>query len=610
MPTSISERSFKLTTDNPQAEILLVDGNFRVIARGPTPLTHSAPPGLYAMKVKVGDQESEELLTVEPNAMPFERSLPAPQFESPIPLAHTSTTHEYHQSVASRLLAPGAATVSLGKGSAVTVCVRDPSKTNFAALNSGTSEAERAAYAASFSGFCILDSSGTCIVDLDEKAERNMADGYLAIAVELDPGWYALAYRSTAGWICSPLPTVSEWALQVYINVVPSGQGRFALIPDLPGMAVVFGRLGSGFAPWRDDWLAGETVRQGLLEGRNYVDTPSMRQMLSGKFDDPMLGLYGAHLLLVEPKPELALVQEIVENLEGLLGASHPDVVALAVACEQAAGTAEQPGHADILASRISALAGPPLLARGWDVLLAMAKRHNALLNSAPALFKVARDLMPNGVFVAWCQRVLGAETMAKAALPAPVRVEVAPGELVAASLPPDVLATRTPVSKSIGATGVIAAIGVLAGPLIAAGTKILKQIRRKRTKPEEPNLAAQIAEVDSNEKAANALAELARRYDWRRLLPELRKNSEWMSHLSGLQRDLLMLLRDASSDPVSIEGLNASFVEQLLQTYRVPLSTLVEALSDMELGGWVGTTARELAKAAARKQPKLDRPS
>ena len=581
MPTSTSERLFKLTTNNPQAEILLLDSGFRVLKRGPTPLTHSAAPGLYLMKVKVGDQEREEILVVEANAMPFEASLRAPSFESPIPLTDTCTTRAYHEGAVRRLLAPGtAATKSSGTGSAVMVCVRDPSGTSFAAAEPTTSEADRAAYAASFSGFRILDRDGTCIVDLDENAVRNMVFGYTAITVDITPGWYALAHQSGTNWVYAPLPTAAGWMLQVYINVVPSGQGRFSLMADLPGMAVIFDRLGNGFVPGRGDWLAGETVRRGILEGRNYIDTPSMRQMLTGK-TDPMLGLYAAHLLLAEPAPDWQLIYKVLWDLEVLLGLHHPDVVALWAGFEQVAPMPDA-GHPESLTTRIVALEGPPLLARSWDMLVRAANRDRSLRTNT-RLFKATRDLAPNGVFFAWRQRTLEPESIVKAA---PSLFEVV--EFVLPSLPSEPkIASPTP-----GKRFWIPEMPPDKRPWIhkiepekpenRPAREVIAGALREWLGDPRDNILESISVVDSNEKAANLLWELADYCDWRKLLPELHKNSEWTRHLSGLQRDLLSVLRDASSDPAAIHGLNADFVEQLLQAYKVPLFTLVDALKDM----------------------------
>jgi hypothetical protein len=54
--------------------------------------------------------------------------------------------------------------------------------------------------------------------------------------------------------------------------------------------------------------------------------------MLNGKFENPMLGIFGAHLLLLKKQLKLNLLSIVVRNLRRLLGENqHPDVEALAL---------------------------------------------------------------------------------------------------------------------------------------------------------------------------------------------------------------------------------------------------------------------------------------
>lgn len=590
MATSISERRLRLTTNNPQAEILLLDGGFRVLARGTTPLEHPVAPGLYAMKVKIGDEETEALIAVEPGQQAQEEFLCAPAFESPIPLADTSTTHEYHQSAADRFLQPSGLGLSLGSGSAVMVCVRDPSRTNFSANDADASPQDRAAYAASFKGFRLLDATGVCLVDLDEQAEHNLGHGYMALTVELAPGSYALAYQTGSEWLCTPLPTAGGWTLQVYINVVSSGKGRFQLQPDLSGMALVFGRMAQGFTPRREDLLAEETVRKGLLDGRNYVDTPSMRELLSGKFENPMLGLYAAHLLLLEPAPRLDLIREVIQNAAGMLGEQFPDVAALTTAYEKQAGLDQPANYPEQLSQRLGRLTGPPLLTRSWELLFNASKRLPSAAIASAAVFAVAGNVVAQGVFLAWRRPSL--QTAANGAGP----------ELAAATAPEafrslasiSITVSSEPLKSSTTLLSIAGKVADYSRPLISVVTKIWNAVSKARAGAGQPSsLATQIAQADSEEKVAAALREMARRYDWQQLLTELRKEPERMSRLSGLQRDLLLMLRDISGElhdgePGQIEAITGDYVARLLEAHRIPLSALVQALADTEFSGWM----------------------
>lgn len=56
-----------------------------------------------------------------------------------------------------------------------------------------------------------------------------------------------------------------------------------------------------------------------------------MRTLLREKFGNPMLGIYAAHLLLLETSVDVELFREVVRNLRAMLGRQHPDVEALAL---------------------------------------------------------------------------------------------------------------------------------------------------------------------------------------------------------------------------------------------------------------------------------------
>jgi hypothetical protein len=81
-----------------------------------------------------------------------------------------------------------------------------------------------------------------------------------------------------------------------------------------------------------------------------------MRTLLREKFENPMLGIYAAHLLLLEGSVDGELFQEVVRNLRALLGRQHPDVEALAL---------RAPGEATPLPFE-----NPPMLSRSWSLVV------------------------------------------------------------------------------------------------------------------------------------------------------------------------------------------------------------------------------------------------
>lgn len=572
---SSSERTVRLTTDNPQAEILLVDSRFRVVTRGVSPLEKTIPVGIYAVKVKVGDEEKEELFSVRPDgAQQLSLYVKAPAFSTPVPLDNTATTHEYHQAAAQKYLGPDAPRITLGAGSSLMLCVRDPSRTNF----SVTAD-QHPTYAQNFNGFRLLGAEGAVLVDFDKDAEHNVADGFMAARVDVAVGSYALAYESGGERLCIPLPTAANWTLQAYLQVLPLASGTIEMRPDFRDVALIFDRTSNGFDPQRSDLQAIETVRKGLVEGRNYVDTGNMHEMLSGKFENPILGLYGAHLLLLESPLDLDRFRIVIGNTARLLGDRYPDVIALAWAYQRHAGQSLAPVFADFK-DALGQLTGPPLLARSWDLLVDAAREVNSsLLTSSPA-FRVAGDLVAQGVYLTWRSAV---QAPAVQAQPAP-RHE-------AARLRPD-RSVREVLMPARSARGLYKSI--LSG-LGNIAFEVLKGLRGKPAASSAGPLPVEnIEAIKSTEEAGAVLRWVARSYDWQKLLPEMKRNPEWIGKLSGLQRDLTLIMRNATLDEEALDGFTPAFVEKLLETHRVPLETLVRALSGLELGGYWSSALRK----------------
>jgi hypothetical protein len=396
--------------------------------------------------------------------------------------------------------------------------------------------------------------------------------------------------------------------LQVYINLVSSGGRGFQLVPDLSDLAMVFDRISQGFNPQREDLFVEETVRKGLMIGCNYVDTPTMSDLLSGKFENPMLGLYAAHLLLLEPSPKLELIHYVIQNTARMIGEQFPDVVALTAAYENRAGLDTQPGYANELSKKICQLSGPPLLTRSWELLVDATKRLPPAAIASAVVFKMAGDVVAQGVFLAWRRPLLKAVDKIPANRPesdllrdekiSSFKANPAPASTSTSS---ETLRQPSPVGSIVGKL-----VGY-SGSAISVVTKAWKTVRSARAKATKPNLATQIAQADSNEKVAAALREIAKHYDWKKLFPELRKETKWLLLLSGLQRDLLLMLRDVSGDPGEIEEITEGYVARLLESHRVPLGSLIEALADMELSGWMTTGVKgALEQFSENRQRKL----
>jgi len=487
------------------------------------------------------------------------------------------------------------------------VCIRDPSRRNTAISNHeiATTEVEESAYKESFMGFSLLDASGKHVALLDTQGTFDVGNGYLAIKAEVNPGSFSLSYRRGQEAVCFSLPTSEGWTTQVYLNVVSPDAKSYSLLPDLAGMAIVFDRLSANFFDLKQEFVAEETIRQGLIDGRNYLSPESMQHLLDGKYENPMLGIYAGYLLLDEQPPKIDLASTVVGNTERLLGSSFPDIAALKWAVARAKASAPTSKELEAIKFSLAALEGPPILARSWDVLLEVSKLLAVSASFAIPVFRFAEDLVDQGgLYVAWSHHAYSARKELLSNTSNEAGANSAAGALT-------VLKKLRRMSRRLSRrpsdqSSVAVVIDAVAAPVISAAARIATIWRRFTRGNDAPPLAARIGTVQDEEQAARVLAELAKKYAWDELVSALRKYPGAAAGLSGFQRDLMLTLRDATLETDEPVNINAIFVRRLLDVHRVPLSSLVEALSIMELSGWLPSTATNLLTDAVQKRSQV----
>lgn len=109
------------------------------------------------------------------------------------------------------------------------------------------------------------------------------------------------------------------------------GEDESSPRPELQEAGILMAQTGRGFNSTAADHLKwSELARKSLAQQKSFPSPkdPYMRSMISDKFDDPMLGIYTAHCLLMNPALDRELLSTITRNLDNLLGA-HPDVDSL-----------------------------------------------------------------------------------------------------------------------------------------------------------------------------------------------------------------------------------------------------------------------------------------
>jgi hypothetical protein len=414
-------------------EIFVIDGRFRRVASALNRMETALPPGLYTVKFKRGSALAEVDTDLLPGSGLVEVRAPEDElaFDSAAPMGQTTTSHEYHQAAAARISRTDPVKIGEGQSGRLLLFVRDIGADGIGRLAEGIT---------------LHDLRGRKVIDFaafGETGHRQDTSGaaWYGCNFELSPGFYRLRVsREGMPGLEQSLILVKDWQLQVFLVRNPwlpavsadiSGQPHASRENvNLAEGTVFMARPDHGFDPWDPSVRLTELARQGLVTGRIPVTDQDLVQMLVGKFENPMLGLFGAHLLmpllalgsstaLQRPTdPEILkgnraiqsvlsvsadgivgprtrqrlrqLLEEVVGNLGRMLG-EHPDVRALhSELVGDGSGRAVTKGDGP-----------PPMLRRSWETLV----RSDPFYRQAKAgsiLERIADRIWGPGPWLVW----------------------------------------------------------------------------------------------------------------------------------------------------------------------------------------------------------------
>jgi hypothetical protein len=381
----------RVTTGRDLAEVFLVDHEFALVARGVGNLDATVAPGVYKIKAQLGDALVERLVVINGDTE-VDLELELPVF-TPAPLEESARTRDHHMALASE----ESQTVDafLGSGAQIFLLARrwtpDPARVD--------PEGQR------LCNLSLHSLEGEKIADLLAEKSPVESDGDAAagFTVGVDPALYLLRWSDCLGVSAEQTVTALEgWQTQIFLLEEK--------VDDLPGpreLSVIMSQ--HPFSYFDPALRLAEEARAALAEERR-VATSFISESLFGDVDNPMLGLFGAHLMLIadealqqrSEKPEgenatapqapvgfdQSLFDEVVAKLATLLGGDHPDVVALA--------TKSTKGGDD------APLRSTPMLWRSWRLLI---EASNAQPDLVPAdLWRRTLGVLPMRPFFTWRQ--------------------------------------------------------------------------------------------------------------------------------------------------------------------------------------------------------------
>lgn len=344
-------------------DIFIIDSAFQLVARGVSRLSQPVAPGIYKVKFRTGSAIAEKLAVVDPATGPVEVRCPSLAFSSSIPLAGTRKTHEYHMD--------SAATLSrevhqrIGHGAQIFVFARAWTEP----AGSYAPGARPPARHNPVTGLTLHALDGRVLVTFEKLGRVDLAapDPWAGSNLEVDPGAYRLRLHVPGlGDLEQLVFAPADWQTQIFLLQHDYGDGSAPTFrADLANASILLARVGMGFVPDEEAFRLAELARLGLQNRRTTVPRDLLERMLDSKFDNPMLGIYGAHALLAGEAPDLSLLRIVLGNL-GALVPAHPDVEAVALYLGQSAVTAE--------------FATPTMLRNSWSIVVDKATERPELV--------------------------------------------------------------------------------------------------------------------------------------------------------------------------------------------------------------------------------------
>jgi chaperonin GroEL len=402
----MSERAqLSIRAGNPAVHIEVIDGYLNLAARGYGQLTVQLLPGSYTVRYRAADAKAERNVQLLPGSAVELNEPPLLPFASPAPLVSTWTSHEYHQRHACELsMRPR---VLLGAGAELLLFIRD-----VRVLDPHIFSPDLIRDVGKGLSLWQLDRSGW--IELDDLMEVRMTPGEATSAgclIALDPGFYILRIERP---LADPIETIVHasagrqsrlFLLRKFQKAAESGDSLVGF-PDLEDAAQLTSPMGSAFDPDRavdrplypvdagEDLGVAELVRQALAEGRRGIARSDLQQLLRGKWQDPVLGIFAVHLLLQEREPDLYLAELAIENLrEKVGGLTHPDVEALSIETSFRRGVPLEPRPS---------ITVPPLLRASWHMLVRGSARDPALLPASSLCGRIGIRLWGAGAWLIW----------------------------------------------------------------------------------------------------------------------------------------------------------------------------------------------------------------
>jgi hypothetical protein len=350
------ELHLTVTAGSPLAEVFLIDDDFALVKRSVGDLECEVPPGVYKVKAKLGDATAERLVLLDHDETldisdDLEVGSPVPIARAPVQRARDITVGRAPSGPVAPQIADGAQIFLMTRGGSTSdgTPARPP-------------------------GISLHRLDGTAIQSLAPRAGDPPGDQSRTITI--DPGPYLVRRRDRWGDVAEQcVYAVTGWQTQVFAFEEAGDEA------EIGGSRVSVLMAQHPFDPGDPELPLIEQARTARADKRK-VATEALGELCE-ETDNPMLGLFGAHLMLIARDAALeedeqresgrlreaavtppvgfdhARFDRIVDRLSEVLGPGHADVVALAT---------QRTGQ-DL--ESLQPVSAPPMLWQSWVLLIA-----------------------------------------------------------------------------------------------------------------------------------------------------------------------------------------------------------------------------------------------
>lgn len=393
------------------AEIFLINQQLGKQAQSRRVLAVGFPFGLYKVKIRIGRNITESIIFLDgdielqglgqnglaPGAVLYDFAaqveMAQPEVASAAPLPGSLLSHEFHTAALDAMAQPAIRTIGALESMSPTAAEIQIMARVWSGRQPTLKQVRPWQYTE------LLDAEGAVLSRLSElPVQSQEGDPFVTQQLPVSPGTYFLRHRLGDGRVLECALTVPPgWTVQAFLLAVAAGQNETPASPQalqLNRYTILMKQVGQRSTDTNLDQVL-ETARLALIDERRILNK-ELEALLLGKFENPMAGILGAHLILLEeerrpgePSRRLKMLDEVIGNLRGLVGDSHPDVEALSLRCPTSSLRAAKPFRT------------PPIFDRSWRLIVEACQTHPELLPDD--LWNRVHASIPVSGYLLWC---------------------------------------------------------------------------------------------------------------------------------------------------------------------------------------------------------------